>query len=92
MTGPANSSAPPIRAFIAAWISDPARVALVETTSRLRQIIPDGVQWVRPEGIHLTLKFLGNFRSDLAEGLLAGLKGPAQESLPFQVGLAVSRY
>ena len=83
-----TAHSPSIRAFIAVWVSDAARLALEEATGRLRQQIPKGVQWVKPDGIHLTLKFLGNVRADLAQGLLSGLHVPAATSPPFQIRLA----
>ena len=88
MSDSAGGATRNIRAFVAVWISDAARLALEEATARLRQRIPKGVQWVKPEGIHLTLKFLGNVRADRALALVDTLKAPAQESSPFRIGLA----
>ncbi|GAB4576388.1 MAG: RNA 2',3'-cyclic phosphodiesterase [Anaerolineae bacterium] len=50
----------PLRLFIALELPDHVLQALQTLQSRLRQQ-PGGqaVRWVRPEGIHLTLKFLG---------------------------------
>ena len=51
-----------IRTFIAIPIPDPVRVELARIIDALRVKNKKnrGVRWVRPEGIHLTLKFLGN--------------------------------
>ena len=55
-----------IRAFVAVELPDELRRALAATQARLKErlayAINPGVriQWVRPEAIHLTLKFLGD--------------------------------
>jgi 2'-5' RNA ligase len=62
-----------IRAFVAVELTDELRSAIAgiqaqvkaELARELRRTAPDArLQWVRPEAIHLTLKFLG----DIAEG------------------------
>jgi 2'-5' RNA ligase len=47
-----------VRAFVALEIDERLRVALGELQARLRPRL-GGVRLVRPEGIHLTLRFLG---------------------------------
>jgi len=47
-----------MRAFIAIDLPEPIRAALRQQQATFRAICPDG-RWTRPEGIHLTLKFLG---------------------------------
>jgi len=37
------------------------------------------VRWVRPEGIHLTLKFLGNIEDRLVDGIVGSLKGTCRK-------------
>ena len=50
-----------IRAFIAVPLSDSLLEQLTVLQRKLeRQMPPRSVRWVRPEGIHLTLKFLGD--------------------------------
>ncbi|HUT24909.1 MAG TPA: RNA 2',3'-cyclic phosphodiesterase [Sumerlaeia bacterium] len=58
---------PPLRLFIAADLSSEQRSAAAQLIENLRK----GVQftkaypkWVKPEGMHLTLKFLGNVDSE----------------------------
>ena len=58
-----------IRAFIAVEIGQPVRKSLGELQERLKRARAD-VRWVRPEGIHLTLRFLGN----ISEGEVARLE------------------
>jgi 2'-5' RNA ligase len=49
-----------IRTFIAVELPDPLRRSLRKLQDRLKeQISPRSIRWVQPDGIHLTLKFLG---------------------------------
>lgn len=59
MAGPEEK----VRVFVSVGLSDEAREALVDAVERIRHEVPDGVQWARPDGMHLTLKFLGNIPS-----------------------------
>ncbi len=47
-----------MRAFIAIELPESIRKALASEQARFRGVCPDA-RWTRPEGIHLTLKFLG---------------------------------
>ncbi len=47
-----------MRAFIAIDLPDSLQATLAATQGEFRQSAPDA-RWSRPEGIHLTLKFLG---------------------------------
>jgi 2'-5' RNA ligase len=74
----------PIRAFIA--ITPPADVIrhLRELQDRLQA---DGVQarWVRPERIHLTLRFLGDIDSAQIGAISAAMAAVASQSPPFDL-------
>jgi 2'-5' RNA ligase len=48
-----------VRAFVALEMEPRFRDALADLVTRLRPRAA-GARWVRPEGIHLTLRFLGN--------------------------------
>lgn len=48
----------PARTFVALELPDVIRRAQAATIDGLRRVV-DGVRWVRPEGVHLTLKLLG---------------------------------
>lgn len=58
-----------VRSFFAVALSEQAREAAAELAGRLRgSERGEGVRWVRPEGYHLTLRFLGNVaRESIAE-------------------------
>ena len=50
-----------IRTFIAIKLDETINAALADLQRQLKAKAPQGsVRWVRPEGIHLTLKFLGD--------------------------------
>lgn len=54
-----------LRAFLAVEIGSAARARIAELTESLQRPVPPGtglrgIRWVRPEGIHLTLRFLGD--------------------------------
>ena len=61
------------RLFIAVEVPPDARRALERVQAELQREVPDHVvRWVRPEGIHVTLKFLGDVpRGSIAEIQLA---------------------
>lgn len=55
-----TADAPSLRLFVAIELPDGVRAALERTAEALRRAgIDREVRWVRPEGIHVTLKFLG---------------------------------
>ena len=77
-----------VRAFIAVDISADARNALAETISRLKERGVSGVRWVRPEGVHLTLKFLGDIDPALVDGILETLERAARGTGPLSLSLS----
>jgi 2'-5' RNA ligase len=54
-----------VRAFIAIELPDPLKENLSLIIDSLRPSEHPYVKWVSPQGIHLTLKFLGNIAMDL---------------------------
>lgn len=73
-----------LRTFIAVELDGGFLGKLVDLQDRLRgQVAPRSIRWVRPEGIHLTLKFLGETRSDQLEAIKIALDQTASEVLPF---------
>lgn len=58
----------PVRSFLAVEIPDPVRRSIAEATRRWRPRFPRAT-WVRPENLHLTVKFLG----EVGEGRLRRL-------------------
>ena len=67
-----------IRTFIAIELPPEIKEAMAGVQAELRKSDAD-VGWVRPEGVHLTLKFLGDVEekkvAELGDALREGLKG-----------------
>jgi 2'-5' RNA ligase len=61
-----------MRAFIAIDLSESLRAALAEAQQDFRSACP-GARWTRPEGIHLTLKFLGEISDAQAKQVVEAL-------------------
>jgi 2'-5' RNA ligase len=75
-----------IRAFVAIELPPEAKSFLRAMVTDLKKTAAD-VKWTRPEGTHLTLKFLGNISTDLVPVLQAQL-GPvfsAQKAVSLRV-------
>ena len=84
MTEPGNT----IRTFIALETPALVRGLLAQTIGQLREAIPNGVRWVDPSGIHLTLKFLGEVDPRRVDDLLQAMAASAKGSPSFEVCLA----
>ena len=77
-----------IRVFVAVGISAKAREQLIDAADRIRREIPQGIQWANPDGMHLTLKFLGNIPPSGVGPLLACLEPVASGHPSFPLELA----
>ena len=77
-----------LRMFVACELPDELIEALRRVQSDLRRHTGDGLRWVRPEGIHLTLKFLGDVEMTRLEEVKTALAGAIR---PFSVSLRPSR-
>ena len=65
-----------IRLFVALELPASVRAGLSEVAARLRPASGSGVRWTDPNGMHLTLKFIGNVagtRLEPIRGALAGI-------------------
>src|SRR4051812_30839320 len=79
-----------MRAFIAIDITDPIRDRIRALIDELK-IIEGRIRWSRPEGVHITLKFLGNLQPakiDAVKACLSAIPGAA----PFTVSIAGSGF
>lgn len=76
------------RTFIAIDLPADVRSALSGLRSHMSQQEAYPVRWVRPEGIHLTLSFLGDVDSALIPAISARLSDAAAKSGPFTLSLA----
>ncbi|MGQ9779136.1 MAG: RNA 2',3'-cyclic phosphodiesterase [Bacillota bacterium] len=76
-----------LRLFVAIWLPEPLARAAAARLEELRQG-SRGIRWVRPEQLHLTLKFLGETpRAELPQ-LFSALAGVAAATRPFSLSLA----
>jgi 2'-5' RNA ligase len=74
------------RAFIAIELSREIAEGVRRIQAGLRERTKD-VRWVRPEGIHLTLKFLGDVDPDRIEGIASQAEEDVKTIGPFTVGV-----
>jgi len=77
-----------IRAFIAIELPATARSALAQASQQLARQLPAGsVRWVKPERMHLTLRFLGDTAVTQLPALAAQLDELAARHAPFNLRL-----
>ena len=76
-----------VRSFIAVELPSSAREAVEHVMRELRSVAGDGVRWVRLEGIHLTLKFLGDIDVDSVPAISTALDSCADSAAPFDLFL-----
>jgi 2'-5' RNA ligase len=67
-----------IRAFVAVELKDQTRARLAELMRSLHGVVT-GARWVRPEGIHLTLRFLGYARRTVLDSLVPALRRAVED-------------
>jgi 2'-5' RNA ligase len=73
-----------IRVFLAVELSSDVRKKLSELQQQLRKTLPP-INWVRPESIHLTLKFLGFVDPSIISQLLSVLKPIGKKQHVFSI-------
>jgi 2'-5' RNA ligase len=77
-----------MRSFIAIELSEEARKGLARLRKELERDDDKFVKWVDPEGIHLTLKFLGNIPSRRVTEITEALRTAAQGISPFSLEIS----
>jgi 2'-5' RNA ligase len=80
-----------LRLFFAVPVSEDARAKVGELIDGVQGAVGDGsarIRWVRVDGLHLTLRFLGPTPEDRRPPLEAAADGIARGSSPFEVQLA----
>jgi 2'-5' RNA ligase len=97
VTGPSGrprwpgADLPGRRLFIAAPLPDEAAIAVAELVERVRAAgVPGGgrdVRWVRLDGLHLTLRFLGPTLDDRVEAARASAHIAAAAAEPFDLAI-----
>ena len=76
-----------VRAFVALELSPEIKQAIAEYLQPLRKL-SDKVRWVKPENIHLTLKFLGDTPTKQIEAISGTLEEISHHYAPISVEIA----
>jgi len=76
-----------IRSFIAIELPSEVKAELTSLEKRLIQSRHSFVKWVDPEGIHLTLKFLGNISPATVPQIIEAITRAAQSVSPLHLQL-----
>ncbi len=81
-----------VRSFFAFEPAEAVKSALTALAAALRAR-PDGdaVRWVRPEGYHVTLRFLGNVPASEVPALAQAVADAVEDFPPFEVTLGAPR-
>jgi 2'-5' RNA ligase len=74
-----------VRSFIAIELPEELKAELLRLQSKLREDSPGGVRWVAPNGIHLTLKFLGDVAADRLDEVILAMEEAAIGISPFRL-------
>jgi 2'-5' RNA ligase len=75
-----------IRAFVAVPLDAPARAAAGVAVARLEQAgLGRDVRWVRPEDLHVTLRFLGHVETSSLPELVQRLRAETARVAPFRL-------
>lgn len=76
-----------LRLFVAIELDEGVREALARVQGELRSRPLPPLRWVRPEGIHLTLKFLGETPADRVPAIEAALRQALAGLSPLRIEL-----
>ena len=77
-----------VRSFIAIPVPKAGIEVLERAVKRLDSEIGGQVRWVRPRGIHLTLKFMGDIPASTLERVLEALPEVAAAFSPFEISMS----
>jgi 2'-5' RNA ligase len=85
------SGAESIRAFCAVELPAEIRAAVAAHATRLRREFPDAhASWARPEGLHITLKFIGEVEAARVETLTRAAAAAVGGLRPFRLTIEES--
>ena len=77
-----------MRSFIAIELPSQLKRALTGLEYQLKSDNQSYVKWVSPDSIHITLKFLGNIRVDLAAGITKAMSAAVQGIAPLHLKIS----
>lgn len=72
-----------IRSFIAIELPGGLKLELAQLQARLKVDNQPRIKWVNPNGMHLTLKFLGNIEPKMIDPITEAITEAAQKVPPF---------
>ena len=78
---------PPLRLFVSVELPRHVRDALQASIEQLRSSLGGAYRWVRPEAIHLTLRFLGDVETERVTELAAALGAAVGPLAAFELRL-----
>ncbi len=84
MSGPRET----LRTFIALSVPPEAQQSLAPAVQHLSATVPGAVRWIDLDGLHLTLKFLGNVDAGRVDGITQGMRQACREPCPFELSLS----
>ena len=76
-----------IRAFIAIELPVEMKHYLAQLQARLKTDNQPRIKWANPDGIHLTLKFLGDVDPSMIDGITQAMTDAAHKTSPFKLGV-----
>jgi RNA 2',3'-cyclic 3'-phosphodiesterase len=80
-----------IRVFCAVELTEEIRAAVAAHAARLRREFPDArASWARPEGLHITLKFIGEVEAPRVEALTRAAEAAVEGMKPFRLSIEES--
>ncbi len=77
-----------IRSFIAIPVPSAGQQALEDAAKRLDSDFGGSVRWVPPDGIHLTLKFMGDIQAEMVDLVLKALPPVTARFSPFELAIS----
>jgi 2'-5' RNA ligase len=80
-----NTQPDHVRLFVACEVPDETRQAITEVIEVLRARSGTAVRWIRPEGIHVTLKFLGEVPVKQLPAIKLAVQEAVLVSSPFEL-------
>ena len=87
-TGQAAMTVSRVRVFVAVNLPDAVKAEMGKLIASIDALEVRGVRIVRAEGLHLTLRFLGDVDSDDVPSIISAMETAAAKSEPFDLTLA----
>ena len=77
-----------VRSFIAIPVPSAVIQVLDDAVKSLDSSIGENVRWVRTEGIHLTLKFMGDIEGGMVDRVLDAMPAVVSQFSPFELAIS----